>query len=195
MSSMSVPSRDKWSMWVGLAWIVAALAVLGGIVVISEMSRVPVPSGTMGGGVEYRTNYLIVGAAAGQALGAVFLAVIMSMLNSIYKNSCQLLQESRPTQPAAEQPEISDGPSAADEAAQGRGVKVGYINEASPLYSLVKVGNVVLSINGTEVFSVRQASGCLIDGENCVSYLDHQGNFLERKFKASVNDSLGIKPA
>ncbi|WP_128690954.1 hypothetical protein [Chromohalobacter israelensis] len=186
----NTPDKERWTAWVFVAWLLAAIAVVSGVAIISTMGTIEVPKETLYGSItEERPNYFIWAAAIGQALGALLFAALISMVNSIYQNSCDQLQRSQP--PAAP---VKGGapPSKPKLLDRGDGVYVAYVNEASSLYGVVEPGDLIKTLNGKEVESIRQASSCLVDGENEIVFVDAEGESHTQSFKSS-NGSLGIR--
>ncbi|MDL4862967.1 hypothetical protein NPJ88_011530 [Halomonas elongata] len=194
---MKTPNRHKWDGWVTFAWLLAGIALVAGIFLVSTMGMMEVPERDFLGNVEMveKPNPIVWSAAIGQFVASLLLAVIFSMLNSIYQNSCDLLSTHQDFDQEGRGSSVGNEETKARVAAKGKGVTVGYVNDASPLFGLVEVGHVILAINSSEVSSVRGAGQCLRDGSNRVAFLDHQGHLLERTFETEGKSSLGIKPA
>lgn len=190
------PDRHKWDGAVGIVWLLAVISILSAIVVIATYGVYEVKTGGLySQATETRFDIVIWTACISQALGMLMVALLFSILRGIYQNTCDALSMSADHQVAAGEPEKVAAPSLAAKAAQGRGVVVGYVNETSPLHGIVEPGHAILRINSTEVTGVRQAAGCLTDGENKISFLDHQGHLLDRYFQSAVGASLNIRSA
>ncbi len=147
----TLPDRNRWVGWVVLAWLLAGLAVVAGVAIIAVMGTMEVPEQSLYGDVTWRDepNPLIWGAAIGQALAALLLAAIFSILNSTYQNSCDILR----LQLAGEE-EQAHKPLVDAVEPQREGSLVKEVAHDSPLYGVIKPGYRIARVNGHNISSI-----------------------------------------
>ncbi|MFM9270954.1 hypothetical protein ACJ7V3_11915 [Halomonas elongata] len=186
--------KGRWDGVVIFIWVLALATILLSVYQVSQFGYVEVRSVNQLGTVEtqQRVNVMVVSVAIGQSIGAIVLGLLFSMIKSVYQEVIDLRFQNVKSQDKPASKGESHSSKAAD-AAKGRGITVGYVNDSSPLSGLVDSGHVIMLINSHEVTSVKQASDLLKSGENRVSFFDHTGHLLERPFEVRENQSIGIR--
>ncbi|WP_422102005.1 hypothetical protein [Vreelandella sp.] len=179
------PDRERWIGWVALAWILAALAVIGGIIAINAAGFIEVPRPNRFGRIETvrEPNVFIWAVAIGQAVSAAMLAAIFSMINSIYQNSCDQLWRLEMAEVHMKEPLQSDDVNVLEENSseilkeeyKGEGLRVLSIHRASPLSGLLKEGYVLLSINSQKALTEMDAAKAVVKGKNIIEFLNANG--------------------
>lgn len=178
MQQGQAPDRNRWTWCVNAMWGVAIFVGVASLIMIGAFSNGP------GGG-----DVFLWIAAFAQTFGAVLMAGLFSMVNSIYQNSCDLLTGGR----VVEAPSVgeavasgSTGVEAGADSATGRvtssrgvdgrkGVQIQSVKAESPLYCQVQPGDVLLSVNGQDVTSERDAANQIISGMNRLEVLEAGG--------------------
>ncbi|AZM95885.1 MAG: hypothetical protein GYB28_01520 [Gammaproteobacteria bacterium] len=176
------PDRERWIGWVALAWIIAGLAVIGGIMAISSAGFIEVPRSNGFGRMETvrEPNVFIWAIAIGQAVSAAMLAAIFSMINSIYQNSCDQLAGVvfDTTEPDSTQSdEVIEGGEVKPTYSENdyKGLKVLSVHRASPLSGLLKAGFVLISINNKPALTDLGAAKAVVKGKNTIEFLNAEG--------------------
>lgn len=176
--------RDRWNGWVSFTWILAGLAILASIFLIVNLGTVHVPKATLYGTTRYedQPNIMIWAIGIGQSVGALLLAVLFSMVNSIYKNSCDAI---RPV----EQVKPSDGPEAVQAAKEtvGDGVRLTSVPEGNPLRGILHAGDIVHAVNGKPVSRFVEAKRAILTGPNSFAYRDLRGQEKEVTVEIGLN--------
>ena len=198
MDNSQLPDRHRWDGWVTFAWLMVALAVMIGLVMIGAGGTVAVPETNYRGNITWteQTNYIVWGAAIGQVVGAAMLAAIFSIINSTYQNSCDMLRiaagdapaPSSSTKsgatPAPTSNQAKDKPaSAAPEKVAPHGAVVYDIKSTSPFYRLLQPGYSIVSANGTKVESEEELREAAKKGKNKIEFSDHDG----KKYSITIN--------
>ena len=164
--SRALPDRERWIGWVALAWILAAIAVIGGIAAISMAGFIEVARPNSFGRMETVTepNVFIWSVAIGQAVSATLLAALFSMINSIYKNSCDQLKSTAYA-------EAREGGDAASEQRSGEnGVRLTNVSSQSPLEKVLYTGCLITRLNDETVESVDVLVAQIIKGPNKIEF-------------------------
>lgn len=179
------PDRERWIGWVALAWMLAAVAVIGGIAAVSMAGFIEVARPNSFGRMETarEPNVFIWAIAIGQAVSALMLAAIFSMINSIYKNSCdQLSAVIAPTdKQAGLLPESEmEGEVEVEGDWDGTGLKILSVHSASQLRGILKGGYVLTKVNNESVSSSLQAASAVSEGRNTIEYVDNNGAMKRR---------------
>lgn len=166
MQSNKSPDRERWTGWVAIAWILALLAIGGGVFAIATAGFVEVPRQNSYGRLQTVTepNIFIWAIAIGQAVSATMLAAIFSMINSIYQNTCDQFTEARRNNayvgldgevvPTVRQPE------------KGKGLRLTNVKSASPLSAVLHTGCLIEKINDQPVDSVAGAESLIQEEPN-----------------------------
>ncbi|MGM0695138.1 MAG: hypothetical protein ACQEUN_17320 [Pseudomonadota bacterium] len=216
MDSYQLPNRNRWDGWVTFAWIMVVLAIIGGIVLIAELGTMEVPERDFRGNVTWREepNFVVWGAAIGQAVGAAMLAAIFSILNSTYHNSCDMLKmaattgsndsqdsaapvadtltDSTAVSQSGRNPNQSPKPASKPEKVAPHGLAVYLIERTSPFYHLLKPGYSICKANGNTVDSVGELQSHLKKGTNSIEFADHDGKEYSIRIRLNPED-LGVK--
>lgn len=176
-----MPDRERWIGWVALAWILAAIAVIGGIAAISMAGFIEVARPNSFGRMETvrEPNVFIWAIAIGQAVSAAMLAAIFSMINSIYQNSCDQMAGVAFGEPEPDLGQYSDAvegekvePSNTESG--NKGLKVLSVHKASPLSGLIKEGFVLISINKKPALTELDAAKAVVRGKNIIEFLNSE---------------------
>lgn len=183
------PNRERWEGWVMFAWVLAAIAAISGVVLISAYGQIEVPSGTdFRGNVRWdkQANVLVWTAAIGQALGTIMLAVIFSIINSIYQNSCDLINNVIDDVVNEKNGEseggglLTIGSKKTSGSESLGGLKITKVRTASPFDGILHPGYLLLSINGHKPMDGLDAAKQVIDGENEVIFQKPDGELVKR---------------
>lgn len=168
MSAQNMPDRARWNGWVALAWILALLAIVGGIAVIATAGFIEVPHLNSVGQTETSTepNVFIWAIAIGQAVSATMLAAIFSMINSIYQNSCDQLVGVNLFKPA---PEQANTP-------KNSALRLTSVPATSSLSKTLSTGDMIITFNGQPVTSLENdVVNRIVTGENSITFLTPEG--------------------
>ncbi|SDI30025.1 hypothetical protein SAMN04487867_104168 [Vreelandella titanicae] len=186
----SLPDRERWIGWVALAWILAAVAVIGGVAAISMAGFIEVARPNSFGRMETvrEPNVFIWAIAIGQAVSAAMLAAIFSMINSIYKNSCDQLASVTTSTPDKDPPLLD--PDAVNENEverdwDGKGLKVLSVHRASPLSGLLKEGFILISVNKKPATTELEAAKAVVKGKNIIEFINSDG--VRRSYSIGMN--------
>lgn len=175
-----MPDRERWIGWVALAWILAAVAIIGGIAAISMAGFIEVARPNSFGRMETvrEPNVFIWAIAIGQAVSAAMLAAIFSMINSIYQNSCDQMAGVDFGEPKPDLGQYSDAVEGEVEPSNTesgyKGLKVISVHRASPLSGLIKEGFVLISINKKPVLTELSAAKAVVKGKNIIEFLNSE---------------------
>lgn len=178
-----IPKRDRWDGWVGLAWLLAVIAIVGGLALISSSGFVEVERYTSLSSTTADTepNFYIWAIAIGQAVSACLVAALFSIINSIYKNSCDLigLQVQR----------VNDS---AEDGRQQRatGIVVTSVPTHSPLYKVIEPGDRLMSINDSPISTTEAADDAIVIGYNSIEFYNARSKLVSRKIKIQGNHLL-----
>lgn len=184
-----MPDRDRWSGWVGFVWFIAVLTFIGSMVLVSKLGIVEVRVPTLYGSGEIITqpNLVIWSLAIGQTIGAVLLAVLFSMVNSIYKNSCTQLRAVQ-----SESPADKKAPQQEAESDPRRGLRLTNVKKGSPLAGVMQTGCILVSVNDRGVDSVAFAERQVINGPNKIVFYPLSGT-RQTKFVELTDRDLHIE--
>lgn len=190
MDSYQLPARDRWDGWVTFAWVMVGLALIVGMIMVGAMGTVEIPEQDYRGNVTWTEspNFVVWGAAIGQVVGAAMLAAIFSILNSIYKNSCDMISLA-PNQPGSglsedksgasvhSAPEVGGrlGESAPDAEDGATSLIIEEVKGISPLYMLAKPGHTILKANGQPVNTLAALRANTTKGQNSLELCDESG--------------------
>ena len=180
------PDRERWIGWVALAWTIAAIAIIGGIVVISTAGFIEVPRSNSFGRMETvkEPNIFIWAIAIGQALSATMLAAIFSMINSIYQNSCDQLAGAVFTNEVSKKPERM----------LTKALRLTTVPATSPLSKTLSTGDMVLSFNGKSVTSLKDdVIDHIVTGKNAMTILTVTGEEKEVELEVDQDAFAGVK--
>ncbi|WP_016854795.1 hypothetical protein [Halomonas smyrnensis] len=191
---MSAPDRSRWDGWVAAVWVIAGLACIAALVLINQLGTMRVPERDLLGNVSWTTgpNIAVWAAAIGQAGAGVLFAVLFSMVNSIYKNSCdQLACAKQEPAEATSTSRSSEEPSKAKYVDQGEDVedaaeysvptlKVDSVEKSSPFYGHVGAGYALLAVNGKEVESEPDIALNMVDGLNEFTFRNRNWKQVKR---------------
>ncbi|GEK50891.1 hypothetical protein [Vreelandella venusta] len=175
-----MPDRERWIGWVALAWILAAVAIIGGIAAISMAGFIEVARPNSFGRMETvrEPNVFIWAIAIGQAVSAAMLAAIFSMINSIYQNSCDQLSGENFGESEPDLGQYSDAAEGEVEPSNTessyKGLKVISVHRASPLSGLIKEGFVLISVNKKPVLTELDAAKAVVKGKNIIEFLNSE---------------------
>jgi len=176
MSKMQ--DRDRWSGWVNFAWLLAILACIGGVAVIAMAGFIEVPRENRFGRIETvrEANLFIWSLGIGQAVSALLLAALFSMVNDIYKNSCSLLGV-QPHNVDSDTNVVSNGSwPESHKGLQGHtGPKVVKISDKSPLFDKVYADWSLAEINGRIISASNDIKKVIRPGENNFTFTKPDG--------------------
>lgn len=185
MKTTALPYRERWTGWVTFAWVLAMIAIIGGIAIIVTAGFIEVPRLNSFGRTETSTepNVFIWALAIGQAVSALMLAALFSIINSIYQNSCDHLAEIAVASPEQSMPQPE--PDDVDEVEvagewDGEGLKVLSVHASSQLHGVLKGGYVLTKVNDTAVKNEIQAAQAVFEGYNAIEYVDNSGAMKRR---------------
>ncbi|MDN3562717.1 hypothetical protein [Vreelandella neptunia] len=168
MSAQNMPDRERWSGWVALAWTFALLAIVGGIAVIATTGFIEVPRLNSFDRTETSTepNVFIWTIAIGQAVSFTMLAAIFSMINSIYQNSCDQLEEVDLSQPSSKQVNTP----------KNSVLRLTSVPATSSLSKTLSTGDIIITFNGQPVTSLENdVVDRIVTGENSITFLTLEG--------------------
>lgn len=178
MSLHNMPNRNRWNGWVTFAWFLAILACLAGVAIIAILGFIEVPRESSFGRVEMvrEANVYIWSLCIGQAVGALMLAALFSMINAIYQNSCSLLSMQNSSVASPSQGG-SDDPWPATHSQQSvhPGPKVVNISDKSPLFDKAYVDWSLAEINGNSIFASKDIKKVMRRGENNFTFIKPDG--------------------
>lgn len=179
--SRALPDRERWIGWVALAWMLAAIAVIGGIAAISMAGFIEVARPNSFGRMETvrEPNVFIWAIAIGQAVSAAMLAAIFSMINSIYQNSCDQMAgvdfgESEPDLGQYSDAVEGGKVEPSNTESSYKGLRVISVHRASPLSGLIKEGFVLISINKKPALTELDAAKAVVKGKNIIEFLNSE---------------------
>lgn len=168
MSAQTMPDRERWSGWVTFAWLLAILACIGGIALISIAGYVELPRQNSFGRIETakEPNVFIWAIAIGQAVSAAMLAAIFSMINSIYQNSCDQLAGVEFSKPSSKQTATP----------KDKALRLTTVPASSSLSNTLTTGDMIISFNGQPVTSLENdVVDRIVEGENSITFVTLEG--------------------
>lgn len=179
------PDRERWTGWVAIAWILALLAIAGGIFAIATAGFVEVPRQNSYGRLQTVTepNIFIWAIAIGQAVSATMLAAIFSMINSIYQNTCDQLGGV----------EFSSSREQKKVPASAQALRLTTVPASSILSNALSTGDMVTGVNGYRVSSLDELTFRVLAGENIISFLTMAGEEKEAALQLSPSSLAGVK--
>lgn len=193
MDNSRLPNRHRWDAWITFAWLMVALAVIVGVMLIATVGTVRMPETDFLGNITWteQTNYIVWGAAIGQAVGVSMLAAIFSILNSIYQNSCDTLLAAAGEVSSSGATGLPTSEAIGGNAcyqAQGEwvavtkpekeaenGAVVYEILSTSPFYRILKPGYSIVKANGMKVESESEVRDASKKGKNNIEFSDQNG--------------------
>ncbi|MBB3142187.1 hypothetical protein [Halomonas organivorans] len=202
---MSTPDRCRWDGWVTFVWLIAILACIAAVFLINQLGTMRVPERDVLGNISWTTgpNIPVWAAAIGQAGAGVLFAVLFSMVNSIYKNSCdQLAATSLGSAESADTNDDEEELAKAKYVDQGEELEdtaeysaptlmVDSVRKGSPFYGQVVAGYALMAVNGQEVESEDDISSNMVDGLNEFTFRNRNWKQIKRYVEMSPG-SLGI---
>ncbi len=190
MSVQNMPDSDRWDGWVTFAWLLAILACIGGIAVIAMAGFIEVPRQNRFGRIETvrEANVLIWSLGIGQAVSAVMLAVLFSMVNAIYKNSCSLFGvENNSVASESQGGRNGSWPASHSDQSVHSGPKVVKISDKSPLFDKAYVDWSLAGINGNSISASKDIKEVMKPGENNFTFIKPDGEKVSIIAKVSPN--------
>ncbi|MCC5904089.1 MAG: hypothetical protein JJT87_19430 [Halomonas sp.] len=165
MNMTTLPNRERWTGWVTFAWVLAVLAIVGGIALIVAAGFIEVPRQSSFGsiGVDREVNVFVWAIAIGQAVSACMLAALFSMINSIYQNSCDQIAAAIPSSVSED---VSVATPTYTQPNDDAGPKVVKITDMSPLFDKAYVDWFLTEINGAAIAVSKDIKTALRPGEN-----------------------------
>ena len=180
-----LPDRERWLGWVYFAWVLAGAACILGFFMIAKLGFIEVPSSS-----RYVTrtepNIMIWVMGVGQSLSAIMLAVLFSILNSIYQNTCDQRIDARKALTGEE-------PKPATPAKKGEVLRLTEVLEESPLNSVLSPGCVILKINDDWAGDVEWAKSLIKNGANKFQYINTSRNHEVKWIHLTHEQPLLIK--
>jgi len=198
MDNSQLPDRHRWDGWVTFAWLMVALAVMIGLVMIGAGGTVAVPETNYRGNITWteQTNYIVWGAVIGQVVGAAMLAAIFSIINSNYQNSCDMLRiaagpapapststKSRSTPSPTSNQTKETATNVMPEKVAPHGAVVYEIRSTSPFYRLLQPGYSIVSVNGVKVENEPELKEAAKKGKNKIEFSDEDG----KEYSITIN--------
>lgn len=192
MQQAKIPDRDRWYGWVALSWLLVVVAVLAGLALIATAGTVEVPQRDLIGNISWREepNMMIWGIAIGQALASALFAALISIANSAYQNSCDLLryvargEKTGAPPPAAEVDSATPatpGTPATPAATGLPGIVIERIEPNSPLAGVMRPGFRIAKVNGRDVTTLEEADQNLRKGRNEFEFYNLDGRLVSRR--------------
>lgn len=171
-----LPERSRWEGWVVFTWLIAALTAVASLFLVGAHGQVEVPRPS-GFGTTTEVNIFIWAIGIGQTVGALLLAALFSMINSVYQNSCELVAASRKGEEGGDEAGASLDPENVD---LDSGLLVKTIRTASQLEGILRPGYKLLSVNGHQPEDELDAAQLVVDGENDIQFMTTGGEVIRR---------------
>ncbi|KIN13495.1 hypothetical protein [Halomonas sp. KHS3] len=193
MSAQTMPDRERWSGWVTFAWLLAILACIGGVAIIAIAGSIEVPRENGFGRVETvrEANVFIWSLGIGQAVSALMLAALFSMINSIYKNSCLLVGLQSDVDPSLKEDAPNRSwPQSSNMTPDANGPRVVKISDKSPLFDKAYVDWYLTKANGNNISSSKDIKPMLKLGENSFIFIKPTGEQVT--INTTVNSDLRL---
>lgn len=181
-----LPNKHRYEGWVTVTWIVAGLTGIASLILVGTHGTVEIPR-PGGFGTTSDVNVIIWAIAIGQTLGALLVAALFSMVNSIYQNSCDLLSNSSSS--STQVPAVEDAgkevegsgkkPVSIGLTAEG-GLLVKQVRTASQLDGILRPGYKLLRVNGEQPDDEISAAKLVVNGENDIEYMTTGGEVVRR---------------
>jgi len=177
-----LPDKTRYEGWVTVTWILAGLTGVASLILVGTHGTVEIPRpGDFG--TTSDVNVIIWAIAIGQTLGALLVAAIFSMVNSIYQNSCDLLSNSAlaPTvEDSGKKIEGSEKKTISTGLAAEGGLLVKQVRTASQLDGILRPGYKLLRVNGEQPDDELSAAKLVVNGENDIEYMTIGGEVVRR---------------
>ncbi|WP_447956500.1 hypothetical protein [Vreelandella sp. EE7] len=178
-----MPDRERWSNWVTLAWIFAVIACLGGIFLVVNFGYVEIPRAG-GYGTRREPSLFIWALAIGQAISSIMLAVIFSMLNSIYQNTCDQMKATVPK----EVPLMPE-----EKKHSGKGLRLTHVKPESPLSAVLYTGCLIIRVNDQPVDSVKEIEPLITKAPTKVEFQAPMGEQATKWVHLKPHQDLHLK--
>ena len=181
-----MPDRERWTGWVTFAWLLAVIACIGGIAIISIAGFVELPRQNGFGSIETtrEPNVFIWAIAIGQAVSAAMLAALFSMINSIYQNSCDQLAGADFSKSAPKQPSST----------KTKALRLTTVPASSPLSKTLSTGDMIISFNGQPTTSLEQdVVARIVPGVNTITFLTLEGEEKTAELDLDQASFNGVK--
>ncbi|TFH84768.1 hypothetical protein EQG41_20640 [Billgrantia azerbaijanica] len=181
--NMGFPNRKRWDGWVVFTWVLAGITTVASFLIIAEHGQIEVPNSS-GWKTTTQINPLIWAVGIGQTVGALLLAALFSMVNGIYKNSCDQLRVAMGAEIRQSGEEFSSSEcdteqssaSTSESQKPSQGLRVSSIHQASPFYGKLSEGFSILRVNDHRVTSELEAASAVVDGKNYIEVLSPGGH-------------------
>lgn len=163
------------------AWIIAAIACVSGLFLIFTIGFVDVPRSNSYGTIS-EPNPFVWALAISQAVGSVMLAVIFSMLRSIYQNTCDKLPlPAYETLGGDSSSAIDEGTNTKeDKSRSATGLKLTNVSSDSELCAVVYAGCLIISVNDKPVDSVSSVEALITKAPNKFEFLTTSGERMTK---------------
>ncbi|MFI0472972.1 hypothetical protein ACGLWX_09685 [Halomonas sp. HMF6819] len=176
--------KDRWTPWVKFAWILAFLACAAGFFLIVTVGFIDVPR-VSGYGTERQASPFVWALAISQSIGAIMLAVLFSMLNAIYQNTC-----GHPVNvPVTQKTEGVTSTQQVD----GKALMVAKVAPGSPVQSVLSVGCVVTAVNDVPVSSLEGIGTLIQKRPNKIEFQDSSGEKMTKWMHLKPGQPLEIE--
>lgn len=172
-----MPNPDKWDIWIGMVWVLAAGSAICSTFLIMRCGIIKELIVTDNASI-VRTgyDYPVIFGLIGLTLVLLLLAVFCSMLNDDLKNTIDFYQHGGMQDDQGPYPAASRHPLASDEFADdSKALKVLRMSSGSPLLGAVTKKAAIYHINGIPVSTAAEANAALIEGNNTVKWKDARG--------------------
>ncbi|SRR5690554_1120188 len=177
-----LPDKTRYEGWVTVTWILAGLTGVASLILVGTHGTVEIPR-PGGFGTTSDVNVVIWAIAIGQTLGALLVAALFSMVNSIYQNSCDLLSNNAPVPAVEDSGKEIEGPGekpiSTGRVAEG-GLLVKQVRTASQLDGILRPGYKLLRVNGEQPDDELSAAKLVVNGENDIEYMTTGGEVVRR---------------
>lgn len=176
---------NRWDGWVSFAWILAALTIVGVLILVAKYGMVESYSVDRFGlrSLDREVNVFVWAVGIGQSIAAVMVAGLFSMVNSIYKNTCDPVATTT-DQKALSSPDVDKGYAGAS------GVVITRIKESSPLFDKAYVGWKIVGVNGSAIEDPVDIAKFLVNGFNVIQLIDSKGR--DEAFEVMVKNNQGL---
>lgn len=182
MGQAKIPDRYRWQGWVALSWLLVIIAVLAGLALVVTAGSLEVPQRDLAGSVRWREepNMMVWGIAIGQVLASALFAALISIANSAYQNTCDLLRRAGHEEKAGASSSVVEDGSPQDETPELPGVVIESIEPNSPLAGVMRPGFRITKVNGNDVATLGEADKSLHKGRNELEFYNLDGRLITR---------------
>lgn len=188
--SSTYPNPNKWDNWVSFAWAIAIFSVLSACIIILKFGSIEATEVTSYGNriSGQQVNFTIWAICIGQSIAACMTAALFSMINSIYKNTCNTQAITNQHLPAASSANLPRH----NNVNKLNHPQIVSLNDKSAFFDRVYSGWFIAAVNGQNVRTSSEVSRYLKKGDNTFTFIKPDGEEVELDASLRNSDKLNM---